>query len=362
MIIDQHISRPIGDDLIVTSRGAHRMFLLNPPAKFIWECMCDEIATSLIPQKMVDHFGIGLEIAKRDLDTTLTEWRRAGLVPPEAPHQCYMVADVSLTIYFSSANADECIRPLFEHLEIDDVACCEVNAHVDFEIRDTPNGYEIASDGTSMGTFKSMDQLLESMTAKLVDVVHDRSENAFSLHAAVIGYGDRCILMPGRSGSGKSTLTAALVAAGYSYYTDDTALLDEEFRAIPLPSPLVLKGKKWPSLEPILPDIAHLPIYTRGGADVRYWSPPRSEIARENLPVGAIIFPTYRRDEAFRVTELSPAQTLERIVGASCMIRAPIDDVILDQLIGWLEQIPSYAMTYGGLSDPMTFIAEKLKQ
>lgn len=361
MIIDRHISRAIGDDLIVTSKGAHRVFVLNPPAKYIWECMCSGVSTSHIPQKMVQHFGIDLDVALRDLDTILVEWRRAGLVPPEAPKQNYMIADVSLTIFYSSATARNRMLPLFEHLEIDDLPFCGDGKHVDFEIRDISDGFEIISDGVTVDTPATPDQLLETMTAKMVDVVHDRSANALSLHAAAVGIDGRCLLMPGRSGSGKSTLTAALVAAGHSYFTDDTVLLDEAYQAIPLASPLVLKGKKWPSIEPILPDIAHLPVYTRVGADVRYWSPPRQRVAQGKLPVCAIVFPTFRKDEAFCVEELSASQTLQRIVGASCMIRAPIDDAVLDELIAWLEQVPSFAMTHGGLSDPMSFIAETLK-
>lgn len=361
MIIDRHISRAIGDDLIVTSKGAHRVFVLNPPAKFIWECMCDGISTEHIPEKMVKHFGIEPDTAKRDLDTLLTEWRRAGLVPPDAPKQNYRLADVSLTVYFSSAIARDAFRPLFRHVEIDTVTAEQNHAHVDFEISDVADGFEIVSDGTTVDVRADLDGLLESMTAKLVDAIHDQSANALSLHSAAIGDGRSCVLMPGRSGSGKSTLTAALVAAGYSYFTDDTVLLDEGFQAIPLPSPLVLKGTKWPGLAPILPDIAHLPIYKRVGTDVRYWSPPRSGVAQDPLPVSSIIFPTYKPDQAFHVEDMSPSQTLERIVGASCMIRAPIDDGVLDELIAWLEKVPSYAMTYDGLTDPMAFVTGTLR-
>lgn len=361
MIIDRHISRAIGDDLIVTSRGAHRVFVLNPPAKFIWERMCNGVPTARIPEEMVKHFGIEPDMASRDFESILSEWRRAGLVPPDAPRQSYLLAGVSLTFYFSSPVARDAICPLFRHLEIKTAPTGETRAHVDFEIRDVTDGYEIISDGITVDTRSDLDGLLESVTAKLVDAVHDQSANALSLHSAAIGDGCNCVLMPGRSGSGKSTLTAALVAAGYSYFTDDTVLLDDDFEAIPLPSPLVLKGEKWPGLAPILPDIAHLPIYERVGTDVRYWSPPQSGVAQGPLPVCAIVFPTFKSGQPFHVEELSPSQTLERIVGASCMIRAPIDDVVLDELIAWLEKVPSYAMTYGALSDPMAFVTGTLR-
>lgn len=361
MIIDRHISRAIGDDLIVTSKGAHRVFVLNPPAKFIWECLCSGISTSRIPDEMVNHFGIEPEIAIHDMRAILTEWRRAGLVPPEAPKQSYLLAGVLVTLYFSSATAQKVLRPLFKHLEIDDIVTRAEGPQVNFEIRDLPNAFEIISDGARIGAPHTVDDLLEMMTARFLDAVHEEAKIALSLHAAAIGIGGKCVLMPGRSGSGKSTLTAALVAAGHTYFTDDTAMLDEAFQSIPLPSPLVLKGKKWPSLAPILPDISHLPVHVRGGAEMRYWSPPNSRVARAPLPVSAIVFPTYRRYSPFHVEKLSASQSLERIVAASCMIRAPIDDGVLDELINWLEQVPSYAMTYGSLAEPMAFVVETSK-
>jgi hypothetical protein len=46
------------------------------------------------------------------------------------------------------------------------------------------------------------------------------------LHAGVVGWCNRAILLPGFSCAGKTTLVAELVRAGATYYSDDYALID----------------------------------------------------------------------------------------------------------------------------------------
>ncbi len=358
MIIDRHISRIIGDELIVAGDGAHRVFLFNAPAKFIWERLCAGDAPDHIAQKMVSHFNIDLGVATKDLQSILQGWRREGLVAPEGPCYHYMLAGVLLNVYYASNRAQEAMVPLFAHVQVDDISHHSADLQADIAIYDAGAGFEVTCDGINIGNPKTISELLETTTSQLVHIAHGKSASLMSMHSAAVGLGNKCLLMPGKSGSGKSTLTAAFVAAGHAYFTDDTVILDENYRVTPLPSPLVLKGKNWPNLESFLPDIEDLPVYTRIGTDVRYWSPPKSKVANRALPVCGIIFPTFRKDAPFAVEELTAAQTLTRILEANCMIRAPISDAILDELLDWLDQVPSFAMTHNSVSEPMKFIAE----
>src|SRR5687768_17180193 len=45
------------------------------------------------------------------------------------------------------------------------------------------------------------------------------------VHAGVVGWRGRAIVLPGRSFAGKSTLVRALLAAGATYYSDEFAVL-----------------------------------------------------------------------------------------------------------------------------------------
>src|SRR5262249_38753244 len=63
--------------------------------------------------------------------------------------------------------------------------------------------------------------------------VAERSPRRVFVHAGVVGWRGRAIVIPGRSFSGKTTLTAALVKAGFTYYSDEYAALDSAGRVHP---------------------------------------------------------------------------------------------------------------------------------
>src|SRR5207249_2434643 len=64
------------------------------------------------------------------------------------------------------------------------------------------------------------------------------------LHAGVVGWRGRAIVIPGRSWSGKTTLVAALVRAGATYFSDEYAVLDRQGRVHPYPKPLSVRDRK----------------------------------------------------------------------------------------------------------------------
>jgi hypothetical protein len=61
------------------------------------------------------------------------------------------------------------------------------------------------------------------------------------VHAGVVGWRGRAIVLPGSSHSGKSTLTAALVKAGATYYSDEYAVFNREDRVQPYARPLQMR-------------------------------------------------------------------------------------------------------------------------
>jgi hypothetical protein len=61
------------------------------------------------------------------------------------------------------------------------------------------------------------------------------------VHAGVVGWQGRAILLPGRSWSGKTTFVAALVKAGAMYYSDEYAVLDPHGLVYPYARPLSLR-------------------------------------------------------------------------------------------------------------------------
>jgi hypothetical protein len=61
------------------------------------------------------------------------------------------------------------------------------------------------------------------------------------VHAGVVGWCGRAIVVPGRTFSGKSTLVEALVRAGAEYYSDEFAVIDANGLVHPYARPLALR-------------------------------------------------------------------------------------------------------------------------
>ena len=71
--------------------------------------------------------------------------------------------------------------------------------------------------------------------------VAEHARDRLFVHAGVVGWRGRAILLPGRSLSGKSTLVAALLRAGARYYSDEYAVLDARGHVRPYPRLLSLR-------------------------------------------------------------------------------------------------------------------------
>ena len=80
---------------------------------------------------------------------------------------------------------------------------------------------------------RSFDDLLEQFESHLQLTVAEYAPRRIFVHAGVVGWNGRAILIPGSSFSGKSTLVAELLHAGATYYSDEYAVIDANGRVHP---------------------------------------------------------------------------------------------------------------------------------
>ena len=71
--------------------------------------------------------------------------------------------------------------------------------------------------------------------------IAEMSPRRVFVHAGVVGWKDKAIVIPGRTFTGKTTLVAELVRAGATYYSDEYAVLDARGRVHPFPRPLQIR-------------------------------------------------------------------------------------------------------------------------
>lgn len=108
------------------------------------------------------------------------------------------------------------------------------------------------------------------------------------VHAACVAAGGRGVLLPGLSGAGKSELSAACVADGLDYLSDEQAAVDLATGTLtPFPKPLDLKGRGLVS-----------PLALGRGS-----------VAGRATPA-AIVFPCYDPEGANRREAMPPSSTL----------------------------------------------------
>lgn len=88
-------------------------------------------------------------------------------------------------------------------------------------------------DAQRLARSHDLDEVLEVLRQDLELHVANASPSKVFLHAGVVGWHGRALVLPGRTFAGKSTLVDALVQAGGSYYSDEFAVIDAVGRVHP---------------------------------------------------------------------------------------------------------------------------------
>ena len=120
------------------------------------------------------------------------------------------------------------------------------------------------------------------------------AEHRTFVHAGVVGWHGRAIVVPGRSRSGKTTLVAEMLKAGASYLSDEFAVLDRRGRVHPFAKPLSIRGA--------------------GGCDVHAQSRRAEELggscATRSLSVGLVVLAEHRPGTVWRPERLTPGRAV----------------------------------------------------
>ncbi|MGH2692690.1 MAG: hypothetical protein ACRDHM_09325 [Actinomycetota bacterium] len=131
------------------------------------------------------------------------------------------------------------------------------------------------------------------------------------VHAGVVSLTGRALLLPGPSGAGKTTLVAGLVAAGFSYLSDEAAAIDPlDGKVIPVPLALSVKPG---SRETLASLGASVPQGAGASEDSTFAVAPellRPHPVGSTAPVHRVVFPDYGRGRNASLAQLTRAQGL----------------------------------------------------
>lgn len=101
--------------------------------------------------------------------------------------------------------------------------------------------YRLLMDDGIVAESADLKGILDEFARELMVHVANHAPDRIFIHAGVVGWQGRAIVLPGTSFAGKTTLVAELVRAGATYYSDEYAVADDQGRVHPYPRDLQMR-------------------------------------------------------------------------------------------------------------------------
>jgi hypothetical protein len=183
----------------------------------------------------------------------------------------------------------------------------------------------------------NLDDVFERFESDLRLFVGEFATHRVFVHAGVVGWKGKAIVIPGRSYSGKSTLVAALVRAGATYYSDEYAVFDPKGLVHPFPKPLEIRAEGEFRQ-------ARVTVGELGGKS-----------GTKPLPVGLVLMTGYKRGATWRPRKLSPGKgVLEMLYNTVSARRSP------EKALSTLQHVTKKAEVLKGTRGDTTAIVDAL--
>jgi hypothetical protein len=186
--------------------------------------------------------------------------------------------------------------------------------------------YVVAENGKAVFAAADVREAVQVLESRMHLQVAARSENYVFVHAGVVAWEGRALMLPGASHSGKSTLVAALVAAGATYYSDEYAAIDREGLVHPFRRQLRLR-----------PDVA-------GQSNAITAPRPMNPDTLDPLRPGWVLRLRYREGAAWAPEALTPGQTLLAMLENTVAVRRQSEltlrtlKLAVEPAIGWQSE------------------------
>jgi hypothetical protein len=361
----------LDEHLVVIGGRRDRLHVLNPVARLIHEARRAGTPPEDIAQILSNRYGIPHSAALRDVTAVLEQRRDLGIEPegaagsdpevpqpvtksPSAPEPAcradYRIADQPFTIRYGSKALYETVHVLLAHLgsETQDGKRKVIDAWGE-------NGlFHVLNDGQLRTTSPSRDRAVLGIVREVAELAYRGRDWLTVCHAGAVIDGDRCLLLPAASGSGKSTLAAALSCAGWNVISDDVVPIDRgTHEAVSVPIPFNLKPSSLPVLSQFDRQIGETRGFERGDQRIHYLVPSHfsEKPPAASHPVGQIVYTCYRPGAETSLRPLSRVESFERLIRSDCMLPLPLQDDLVEELVGWIGAVPAWELSYCSLRE-----------
>lgn len=372
----------VDDEAVLLDESAQKLFQLNTTAAFVWMQIEQARSHEEIRARLQATFSLSPETAASYLRQTeqllhtlgvLRGPERAAAAPtedrpnllaPNLPEHIRFVAErryallsSRLLMRFTDASSLATADAVLRHLADDDFG--RPTSTLDI-VRCVDGGTCLMRDDSVVlhgDRENKLGPLIKSLIWQTAILEH---RFFIDIHAAVVGDGRQCFLFPAASGSGKSTLFAALVHAGFEYFSDEVALLHEDdLRVGPVPLALCVKHSGMDAVARYFPEVRAAPEFLRGdGKRVRYLRPPPGTVppAQTLRPVGAIIFPRYLPGHATRLENIGRMDALQSLMRECLIVDTRLDAERVARLLDWMARMPCHRLNFSDTDDAVAAV------
>jgi len=365
---------------ILFSETRQQIHILNTSAAVIWCHLEDGKSAAEIIPKLRQTFDLNSADAKLFVTTALNDWRRLGFLEgdgasvngeaiagtdqhgaPDLPEwtdvpffaeRSYRLLSSRLRLRFSRPEQETIVHPVLAHLACE---AADTAAETLIDIISSAHGMVLYRDREPVARCDRIDELAPVAKGIVWNTTIRDHSFFLDIHAGVVCDEQGGILLPAPPGSGKSTLTAALVSAGFQFFSDEVALLEETtFNVFPVPLALCFKDTGLEMASRFFPQVKTLPIHNRGdGKRVCYMPPPAHALPASTAPkpVKAVVFPQFQPGASSKLDRMDTVDALKKLMDECLVVDKRLDRQKVAGLIDWIGKVDCYRLVFSDAED-----------
>ena len=244
--------------------------------------------------------------------------------------------------------------------------CGGVAVEVAFDVHPDPaqsGAYWITEDGGNEIALGALEDALPALEWRVNSAaVAALGARYLLLHAGVVACDGQGIILPAVPNSRKTTLTAAAVATGFQYLSDEVAALPlGTCDLVPFAKSLFVKQGSRSLLGAWYPELADAPPRRRvGGEPVWYLPPPAGAWPVAPVPLRHIVFPRYVPGAQAELAPISRADALPLLLQQSFNVRS-LGALGIGAVVALLRGATCHTLTVDHLAPAVALLQQLLE-
>jgi len=366
---------PLGDELVVARPDVQGLFLLNGTASVVWEEYGSGAPLAEIAHPFSGLYSVPEAVARRDIEATLANWSEGLLSSTfrgspaheeglsrlrslESSTQAVAIDCVlngrGFRVWLEPGDLVEEIAPRLDKIAVPRLPADSL--YLSFALVNGEDRVFVFRDGLCIAEEEKTAAARAILLQEITSHCDPGRETKAILHAGACGTATDCVILAGASHAGKSTLCAALMGRGFYCYSDDSAVLDREFRVGGMPFPVMVREESWPVLESrVASFVERAPILQRWGFNVRFLPSNLPGSSSPSAPARALMFVEYRPGSAAKLEPLSAFEALLGLQQSGFWVEHNRESI--GRFLAWIQRLGRYKLTYSRIDDACDAVA-----